>query len=130
METETKVYAITKEHCLTMIHGVCDGCGGELEPIETVDNSDNPTFWAGCLKCSKYHWGTSKEVFQIAEIMVGKHHFIAYSHMDNPHHEEGTTEEQKANFIASQISGTCSIVIDVLRIQEQLKKQPSHDSNN
>lgn len=34
---------------------VCGICGGKVEPISTVDNSNNPTYWPGCMKCSRFH---------------------------------------------------------------------------
>ena len=58
MTNETKVYRITEEQCKEQVRGrVCPGCGGELRPIETVDNSDNPTFWSGCTACNQFTWG-------------------------------------------------------------------------
>lgn len=120
METvPQKQYSITKQKCKEMIHGVCDSCGGELEPLETVDNAGNPTFWAACLKCPKIHWGTPKEVFQIAEIMVKEKNFIAYKHMDRP--EDNNVEGYREHYYGSQIAGTCSIVRDILQIKKQLE---------
>jgi len=42
-------YITTKEECQKSISGVCEGCGGELEPMETEDNAGNPTYWIGCM---------------------------------------------------------------------------------
>lgn len=110
-----KTYSITKEHCQSMISGVCNGCGGELTPIETVDNSNAPTFWAHCASCSKYHWGTSVEVFRIAEKMFneGYRHY-SYNVVAHP---EGIrdTIEYHAYYKSSQIAGTCGLVQDVLK---------------
>lgn len=103
--TTTKEYKITEEHCKTLIKGVCSGCGGQLSPVETVDNSGDPTFWAHCPPCSKYHWGTDPIVYAIASRMVDERNFVAYKFLDS-------TDPQ---YRESQISGACSMVSDVLR---------------
>ena len=60
-------YQITEEesrkHCADK---VCIYCGEPLEPIETVDNARNPTFWTGCMKCSRFNPGTTEEIYQKA----------------------------------------------------------------
>ncbi|MFH1525821.1 MAG: hypothetical protein ABIG69_04080 [Bacteroidota bacterium] len=57
--------------CLT-IKGVCEGCGGELEPLETVDNAGNPTFWVGCQKCYCFRAGIDPKYFDIAQILISE----------------------------------------------------------
>jgi hypothetical protein len=112
METTIeKQYVITFDQCKTLINGVCDGCGGQLEPIETVDNGDNPTFWSHCPACSKYHWGTPEYIFKIAEQMVDKKGYKPYRHMN----------EKDYQYRQSQISGTCYLVRDVLTLFEEMK---------
>lgn len=65
-----KKYITTKKECERKITGVCEECGGNLEPIETVDNAKNPTFWVGCLKCSCFRQGINIKYFNVAtEIM-------------------------------------------------------------
>jgi hypothetical protein len=118
--TEVKKYQLTKEDCqvrLDKINGVCDQCGGKLEPIETVDNANNPTFWGGCMSCSKFHWGTSREVFEAAVILVDKCFYVAYHHMKKP--DQKSEAERFKYWRESQISGACRLVRDV---QEALKQ--------
>lgn len=117
-EEETKLlkkFQISFEDCKGMIKGVCDGCGGQLVPIETIDNSNNPTHWPHCPVCSKYHWGTPEYIHNIAKKMVVENRFIAYRHMDGDEH----------NYQQSQISGTCDIVRHVLKTSDyhQLKEE-------
>lgn len=129
METVEKVYKITKEECQAKIHGVCDQCGGELEPIETVDNANNPTYWAGCTACSKFHWGTSKEVYNIAVKLVDESFWVPYSHMDHPdalhRQNDPLYKEYKEYYRKSQIAGACAKVRDVIYWQEKLKTTKS-----
>ena len=112
-------YKTTFEHCKRLIYGVCSHCGGELEPIETVDNSNAPTFWAGCKPCSRFDWGVLPEVYSIAEKMVDDNHYLAYSHMDSPRDRD---DEYKKYYRESQIGGTTSIVAQIWRLIEDNKK--------
>ena len=73
-----KEYKITKEQCQQQIHGVCEGCGGKLEPIETVDNSHDPTFWVGCTHCSCFRSGVERIYFEIARELVKENILIPY----------------------------------------------------
>lgn len=57
---------------------VCGYCGGKLEPIETVDNAQNPTFWIGCMACIRFTTGCKPEAFSIAKKMVEEHNFYYY----------------------------------------------------
>ena len=72
-------YQTTKEECQNKINKdspiVCSLCGGKLEPIETVDNSRNPTFWRGCLECSRFNGGVSPSVYEIASKLVDERNF-------------------------------------------------------
>lgn len=98
-------YKITEQECQDKIDGVCSRCGGELSPIETVDNSRDPTFWPGCKKCSHFDWGIDADVFAIAKSMVVDHHYKRYSHTD----DEG-----------SQINGACGIILLVRQVTEDI----------
>jgi hypothetical protein len=109
MEQKPK-YEITKEHCQTTIHGVCNGCGGKIEPIETVDNAGSPTFWPGCNNCHKFCYGVSEEVFRIARKLVCERHERYY------HEPEPSDPEKRKYWIESQTSGMCSIVSFVLSL--------------
>lgn len=110
-------YQITRKQCAGLIHGVCDGCGGELKPLKTVDNSDNPTYWAGCEKCSKYCWGVDEKVYSIAKELVEKRGWNPYHHM---HEEDYKTAEEKLYFKQSQIAGAVCLVNDVFRVMQEI----------
>jgi len=69
-QVEWKVYQISEEICAKNISGVCPGCGGVVEPIETVNNSDEPTFWSGCNHCLIFCCGVDKSVWQTARKLV------------------------------------------------------------
>lgn len=125
MEATEKVYSITKEHCQSMIDkngGVCNSCGGQLMPIETVDNARQPTFWAGCEPCGKYHWGTPLIVYEIAKDLVLNHNHVAYSHSGG---KWDLKDEELDYWNKEQIAGTTSLVARVLLIHKSLlNKEP------
>lgn len=106
-------YSIPFDRCKKLICGVCPGCGGELEPIETVDNANNPTFWAGCLECSQFHWGVPSVVHAVAKHLVEKEHYRHYDHMNESDYGDG---DQRIYYLRAQTRGACSIVSDVLRL--------------
>ena len=104
-------YKITKERCQNSIDSteyICDYCGGKLEPIETVDNSNNPTFWTGCKSCSRFTAGCPPTVFEIAKRMVEEHHFRYYK----------DETDSKDN-----ISKAAQIVRLVQTLSEQIKEE-------
>ena len=74
-------YQQTFDECLSRISGVCEGCGGKLEPIETVDNSGNPTFWCGCIKCSCFHSGVDAKYWKVARELIEKDIVYPYHHL-------------------------------------------------
>ena len=114
-------YQITKKQCQKMIGDrICSGCGGRLIPFETVDNANQPTFWAVCKKCSVYDWGVNKKTFFIAEKMVKENNFVCYSYMDTLHSMK--TKDEKDYWYSSQIRGTCGIVAMVLKINGELNR--------
>lgn len=49
---------------------VCDGCGGVVEPIETVNNSGEPTYWSGCKHCNSFTSGVNRRAFEVGRILV------------------------------------------------------------
>jgi hypothetical protein len=83
-----KKYMITKQHCQKMIDEsmpiICTCCGGKIEPIKTVDNADNPTYWQGCKKCMRFDSGTSSKIYNTAVKMVDEFHFMAYHFNEMP----------------------------------------------
>jgi len=113
-----KQYQTTKEECQKRIDNkdgnLCTRCGNKLHPIETVDNSDNPTFWSGCSDCGFFDGGTTKEIYQISERMVNERNFRAYSYMQREDYDSDY-------WVKSQISGTFLVVRDILRLKEEIK---------
>jgi len=116
-------YSITKKKCQENINKsgvvVCPGCGGKIVPIETVDNSHNPTFWRGCKKCMMFENGVRPEAFEIATKMVKDNYFRVY-------HDK---EPDKANideydyWLNCQMRGTGRIVNQVLHLFDKIKSQ-------
>lgn len=104
-------YQTTKKQCQEKITGVCDGCGGKLEPMKTVDNSNNPTFWAGCRHCMKFCWGVDKNIWRIARTLTEEGTIKAYSHLDPSEYE---TKERREYYLDSQTAGAIEIVRNVL----------------
>ena len=110
-------YKITKEECASRINGVCSMCGGQIEPLETVDNSNDTTFWSGCKKCSRLDNGVSEQTYLIAKELVEKNGYRHFSHIqDEPNDSEASLEYNKK----AQISGACGLVMDVIRIYKNL----------
>jgi len=75
-------YIQTKEQCQSLISGVCPGCGGEITPIETIDNANNPTFWQGCKRCDRFTWGIEEIYFKIARKCVEDGRLKPYSNIE------------------------------------------------
>ncbi|KKR00157.1 MAG: hypothetical protein UT24_C0016G0046 [Candidatus Woesebacteria bacterium GW2011_GWB1_39_12] len=75
-----KKYQVTKKQCqkhIDQVNNVCDRCGRKIVPIKTVDNSHNPTYWAGCFHGSKdkdafgnFTYGVPKETYKLAYKLV------------------------------------------------------------
>jgi len=105
-------YMISKQECADGISGVCSRCGGQLEPLETVDNARNPTYWGGCKSCMRFDDGVTPEVYATAKAMV-EDGFRPYRHMSA---ETGDDEDMKRYKARVQIGGACSIVRQVLTI--------------
>jgi len=102
---DTIEYKTTREQCAAEIVGVvCSGCGGQLEPIETVDNSDHPTFWPGCMACSKFNYGVDPKIFRVARRLVESYYVLRYSRL----------REGDYQYLESQTDGASNIVLRVL----------------
>ena len=110
-------YQVTKEECANKIHGVCSQCGGPLEPIETVNNSGVPTYWAGCVPCCRFDAGVSRRVYQIAKKLVTERHYSYYSHI---HIEPDDDDDKKLYKQQCQIEGACGLVNEVLRLNREM----------
>ncbi len=117
----TKKYQTTKAQCLKMIknlNGVCSGCGGKITPVETVNNSGDPTFWGHCKKCSKLCWGVDKTTWRIARRMVEENGFVPYSHLKKD--EWKKTKADREYWLNSQTAGAISVVAQVLIIKKEI----------
>ena len=96
---------------------VCPQCGGKLEPIETVDNADHPTFWSGCSNCGLFSSGVEPKIYKIAKYLVEECNYRHYKSMDNPYNKDESYQEY---YRLTQIHGACSIVYDVIRGIKQI----------
>jgi hypothetical protein len=117
-------YITTKQQCrqqIDKLQNVCTRCGGKLEPIETVDNANNPTFWIGCNGCSRFDNGTKPNIYKIAVRMVDESNFTAYNYEQQPDKEKQT--EQFDYWRKGQISGTVGVVFDILRFEKQMQSK-------
>ena len=116
-------YKITKEHCAKKISGVCSQCGGKVEPLETVDNAGDPTYWNGCNKCQKFDNGVEPELYEIARRMVTERNFRYNNYIID---KENDSVEKKQYNLECQISSACGVVRDVLfyyKSPEYLKRK-------
>lgn len=95
-------YQTTKEECEATIKGVCEGCGGKLEALETVNNAHQPTFWVGCNHCSCFRSGVDKMYFDIARQLVKDGTILPYN-MDKCEYEK--TPERLEYYYDSQTAG-------------------------
>lgn len=119
MNNETvKKYIVTKEECEKNISGVCEGCGGPLSAIETVDNSNNPTFWQGCVKCCSFRSGADPLYFKIARKLVEEERYLQYSHMKRSNYED--TPENLEYYLSAQTAGMTRIIH---HIHQLIKKE-------
>lgn len=127
-----KEYRTTKEQCQKTIdqYGyVCDSCGRKIVPIETVDNSGDPTFWAGCFhkdNPSVDDWGTftsgvPQEIFELAEKLTCQEGNY-YSHTYKSEYKD--TPEKRLYWFQTQTSGWCGL----LRTINHLKINPPRKS--
>lgn len=119
-EIEIKQYVQTKEKCESLINGICDSCGGELEPIETVDNAGSPTFWSGCMKCRKFTGGTDPFTYKMAVELVDKWSWVPYSYKEMSRLRSGSDFE-KAYWRECQIAGVVSQVRQMLQVKKELE---------
>ena len=113
-------YKTTKEQRQKQIKDgfVCSQCGGKLSPIETVDNSGDPTFWSGCQPCYRFDYGVSVEIYKTAKILVEKRNYRHYQHIQE---NENDSKEKKLYKKQCQIGGACHMVVDVLNAYNEAK---------
>ena len=116
-------YQVTKKQCQKRIDefdNVCDYCGRELEPLETVDNSLAPTYWAGCYHGSEanghFTCGVKKEIFELSvKIILNGERY--YSFLDKSDYK---TKSEKEYWFQSQVAGMCGLLnkIEYLKSHE------------
>ncbi len=100
---------------------VCTNCGGQLIPIETVDNANHPTHWPGCISCQIFNYGTKEKIYKIAVRMVDERQFTAWNYEQQPDKEK--EPERFDYWRKGQIGGTVNIVSDILRIEKENAKE-------
>jgi hypothetical protein len=114
-----KIYQETKEQCQSKIGIlVCEGCGGKLEPLETVNNANEPTFWAGCNHCSCFRSGVLEQYWKIARGLVESNEIIPYRHLSRNEYEG--TPEKLDYWLDSQTAGLSH---QIGRIHKLLEKE-------
>jgi len=104
-------YQVTKKQCEAQIKGVCEGCGGKLEALKTVNNSGEPTYWVGCNHCHCFRGGIEKIYFEVARKLVENGEMIPYTRMRKNEYED--TPERLEYWLDTQ---TTSLSYDVKRI--------------
>lgn len=120
MEKIATEYKTDRETCQNMIdlnNNVCDGCGGIIEPLETVDNSGDPTFWSGCNHCCVFTSGVKEDIYLTAKYMVFEQNYVAYRHMDRI--TETSSPDYVVYYYESQIRGACSDIRQVFQAYEK-----------
>jgi hypothetical protein len=110
-------YQQTKKECESKIHGVCEGCGGKLVAIKTVNNSRNPTYWSGCRSCSCFRSGVPKIYFDVARECVEKNIITPYHHLVvDKNNGEFKTPEQVEYYYQSQTAALSLIILQIHRM--------------
>lgn len=116
-------YVTSKEDCERNIKGVCEGCGGPLTAIETVDNSGRPTYWQGCEHCSCFRSGVERKYFEIARKLVEGREIVPYSHMCRVEYEN--TPERLDYFFDSQTAGLSHLIRRIHKLLEPVSDTPA-----
>lgn len=104
-QKSNKIYQTTKKNCQAKIDknpGVCPGCGGAVTPIETVDNADNPTFWAGCESCMVFTYTVSERLYKTAQALLD---YGEYRYEPRPY---DASEGELEYWRSSESRGLCS----------------------
>lgn len=116
---------ITKEQCEKTIKGVCEGCGGKLEAIDTIDNSGVPTFWVGCNHCKCFRGGIESLYFEVARELVDNGEPLPYSHMQRADYED--TPERLAYYKDSQTAGLSRKIREIHQLLEIALKRAKEE---
>jgi hypothetical protein len=125
MSKEKDRLKIDYDRCLEQINNVencvCEGCGGKLEPIKTVDNAGTPTYWVGCKHCSCFRSGIEKEYYKIARELVEDNVLKPYHSMSRADYSD--TPEKLEYYYDSQTAGLSHII----RVIHQMLKEKFND---
>lgn len=113
-----KKYQESKAECQKKIKGVCEGCGGKLSPIKTVNNSGEPTYWVGCEHCSCFRVGIDRKYWEIARKLIENNELVPYSHMRRSEYEN--TPEELDYWLDTQTSG---LSLNIRRIDYLLNEK-------
>jgi len=113
---EVKNYTITREECEKTIRGVCEGCGGKLEPIKTVDNAGSPTFWVSCQHCQSYRAGVEERIFKIARQLVESGEMRGYHHMSPADYPDGEKRDYYLDTQTAEMSRQVSRIEFLLSV--------------
>ncbi len=117
--TQPIVYKTTREQCQSRIGLlVCEGCGGKLEPSETVDNAGSPTFWVGCNICSCFRGGVLRQYFDIARKLVNNDEMLPY-----PHLKREDTEDDPGGLDYWLNTQTAGLARNIVYIHQLLKEK-------
>lgn len=122
----SKEYQITKKQCqerIKKIDGVCEGCGGKLEPIETVDNAGQPTYWVCCKHCMCFRGGIKKKYWEIARLLVMKYGEYKYSYRGN----HTKTKEELEYWLNSETVGISNLVRKVIYLFKNPEELPNKE---
>jgi hypothetical protein len=111
-------YQVTKKQAEARIKGVCEGCGGKLEVLKTVNNSGEPTYWVSCSHCSCFRNGVDRVYWELARELIEKNEMIPYSHMSR--HEYEDYPERLEYWFDSQCA---RLSIDIMYLHNLLKKK-------
>src|SRR3990167_3990518 len=107
---EMEKYQIIKAECQRQIDklgNVCDMCGRNIIPLKTVDNSGNPTYWAGCMhgqNMGNFTTGVPKEIYELAcKLVLNGERY--YTNIENP-----KTENEKQYWFERQVRGVAGLI--------------------
>ena len=109
-----KDYKITKKECESKIRGVCEGCGGNLTAIESVDSSGTPTYWQGCEHCSCFRAGVDRRYFEIARRLVEAGELLPYSQINRVDYEN--SPERLDYYFDSQTAGLSHTIMRIANL--------------
>ncbi len=111
-------YVTSKKQCESNIKGVCEGCGGKLSAIKTVDNSGNPTYWQGCKHCMCFRGGIEPKYFKVARMLIENGDCIPYSSMSKRDYQD--TPERIQYYLDTQTAGLSYTIKRIHKLLEDI----------